>query len=97
MCIIINACKLSPFSHVQLFATLGTVAHETPLFMGFSRQEYWSGLPSSRDLPNPGTRSICSPALAGGFFTTCATWEGTLIIWNKRKEPTSSLLIIYFF
>ena len=47
---------LSHFSHVRLFATLWTVAHEAPLSMGFSRQEYWSGLPSPRpgDLPDPG-------------------------------------------
>ena len=44
-------------SHVQLFATPWTVAHRAPLSMGFSRQEYWSGLPfaSPGDLPNPGT------------------------------------------
>ena len=36
---------LCRFSHVQLFATLLTVAHEAPLSMGFSRQEHWSGLP----------------------------------------------------
>ena len=42
-------------SRVQLFATLWTVARQAPLFMGFSRQEYWSGLPfpSPGDLPNP--------------------------------------------
>ena len=47
--------------------------------MGFSRQEYWSGLPcpSPRDLPNPGIKptSLTSPALAGRFFTTSTTWE----------------------
>ena len=39
---------------VQLFATLWTIAHQTPLSMGFSRQEYWSGLPFSPpgDLPD---------------------------------------------
>ena len=46
---------------------------------GFSRQEYWSGLPHSppEDLPNPGVEpmSHMSPALAGWFFTTSATWE----------------------
>ena len=43
-------------SHVQLFTTSWTIAHQTPLSMEFSRQEYWSGLPfpSPRDLPNPG-------------------------------------------
>ena len=50
-------------SHVQLFPTLWTVAQQAPLFMGFSRQEYWSGLPfPPRDLPNPGTEPG-SPAL----------------------------------
>ena len=45
------------FSHVQLFATPWTIAHQIPLSMGFSRQDYWSGLsfPSLRDLPDPGT------------------------------------------
>ena len=48
-----------------------TVACQAPLSMGFSRQEYWSGLPfpSLGCLPNPGIKPV-SPALAGGFFTT---------------------------
>ena len=54
------------FSCVQLFATLWTVAPQTPLSMGFSRQEYWSGMPcpSSGDLLNPGMESVfpISPA-----------------------------------
>ena len=51
-----NACMLNPFSHVWLFATLWTMAHQAPLSMGFSRREYWSGLPfpSPGDLPDPG-------------------------------------------
>jgi len=42
-------------SYVQLFATPWTVAHQAPLFMGFPRQEYWSGLPfpAPGDLPDP--------------------------------------------
>ena len=44
---------LSCFNHVQLFMTLWTVAHQAPLSMGFSRQEYWSGLPSSRGSSRP--------------------------------------------
>ena len=47
--------------------------------MGFSRQEYWSGLPCPPpgDLPEPEMEpaSLMSPALSGGFFTTNATWE----------------------
>ena len=66
-------------SHVQLFATLWTVAHQAHLSMGFSRQEYWSGLwcPLLGDLPNPGIEpaSLSSLAWAGGFFTTSTTWE----------------------
>ena len=64
------ACVLS---HVQLSETPGTVAHQAALSMGFSRLEYWSGLPfpPPGDLPNPGIEPTCpvSPALAGGFFT----------------------------
>ena len=58
-------------SHVGLFGTPWTVAGQAPLSMGFSRQEYWSGLPfpSPGDPPNPGIK-LKSPALAGRFFTT---------------------------
>ena len=53
------------------FATPWIVARQTPLSMGFLRQEYWSGLlfPSPGDLPDPGTE-LMSPALAGRFFAT---------------------------
>ena len=70
---------LSRFSHVRLSVTLGTVAWQASLSMGFSRQEYWSGLPHPPlgDLPQTGTEaeSLTSPALAVRFFTTSATWE----------------------
>ena len=58
-------------SCVWLFATLWTAVHQAPLSMGFSRQEYWSGLPfpSPGDLPDSGIEPM-SPALAGRFFTT---------------------------
>ena len=48
--------KVKPLSSVQLFATPWTVAYQAPPFMGFSRQECWSGLPfpSPGDLPDPG-------------------------------------------
>ena len=62
---------------VWLFATPWTVGRQAPLSMGFSRQEYWSGLscPPPEDLPDPGveTASLASPTLAGGFFINCAT------------------------
>ena len=70
---------LSRFSFVQLFATLWTVAHQTPLSMGCSRQEHWSGLPfpTPGDLPSPEieSASLISPALAGRLLTTRASWE----------------------
>ena len=56
-----------------------TVACQALLFLGFSRQEYWSRLPCPPpgDLPDPGTEhvSLTSPVLGGRFFTTSATWE----------------------
>ena len=65
------ACVLSC---VWLFVTPQTVAHQAPLSVGFSGQEYWSGLPfpPPGDLPNPGIEpmSLVSPAMAGRFFTT---------------------------
>ena len=67
---------LSCFSCVQLFVTLWTVAHQAPLSMKFSKQEYLSGLPCppSGDLPDLGIKpaSLMSLALAGGFLTTTA-------------------------
>ena len=75
---------LSRLSHVQLFATLWTVACQAPLSKGFSRQEYWSGLPCPPpgDLPDPGTepKSPMSPVLAGGFFIASTTWEALIYI-----------------
>ena len=90
MCVCVFVC-VHCFSHVRLFATPWTVAHQAffaipwtvahqaPLSTGLSRQEYWRGLPlpTPGDLPNPGIEptSLTSPALAGRFFTTSATWE----------------------
>ena len=56
--------KVKSLSHVRLFATPWTVAYQASQSMGFSRQEYWSGLPfpSPGDLPNPGIEPR-SPAL----------------------------------
>ena len=58
-------------SHVRPFATQGTVAHQTPLSMGFPRQEHWSGLPlpPPGNIPHPGIK-FTSPAVAGEFFST---------------------------
>jgi len=58
--------------------------------MGFSRQEYWIGLlcPALGDLPDPGIKpvSLMYPALAGGFFTTRATWDAPLPISQRQPQ-----------
>ena len=72
-------CVCCYFCHIRLYVTLWTVAHEAPLSMGFSWQEYWSGLP----YPPPGDcsglgikpASFMSLASSGWFFTTSTTWE----------------------
>ena len=83
-------CVLSHFSRVLLFVTPWTAACQAPLSMGFSWQEYWSGLlcPPPGDLPDLGVESA-SPALAGGFFTTSVIWEA--------QTPVHLLLKAYKF
>ena len=76
-------CCVKLLQLCPIFAAPWTVGHQAPLSMGFSRKEYWSGLPRPppEDLPNPGIEptSFMSPALAGGFFTTSTTlWPGIL-------------------
>ena len=76
----LSACVCAKsFSHVWLFATLWTVAHQASLSIGFSKQEYWSGLscPSPGDLPDPEIEAASPKSLAsaGGFFTASAAWE----------------------
>ena len=82
-------------SHVRLFATPWTVAHQAPLCMGFPRQEYWSGLP----FPSPGVREVkccqikvpfleegdCLGGGAGGVFRE--EW-GSGLATRKSKFPS---------
>ena len=74
--------KVKSLSRVQLFATLWTVAYHAPLFMGFSRQEYWCGLPFAppEDLPGAGVEPT-SPALQTDSLPLSHSGEalGTLI------------------
>ena len=69
-CLCVCVCTLS---RVQLFVTPRTVAHQVPVSVAFSWQDYWSAspLPPPRGLPEPGIRTaaLASPALAGRFFT----------------------------
>ena len=66
-------------SCVRLFVTAWTVAHQAPLSMGFSRQEYWNGLPClpPRGCSQPREQTCVSriSCIAGRFFTTGTTWE----------------------
>ena len=89
---------LSHFSHVRLLVTPWTVAHQAPLSMGFSRQEYWSGLPfpSPGDLSKPGIKPG-SPALSGGFFASSVPGKPSnsavlRILLEKAMVPHSSSL-----
>ena len=70
--------KVKSFSRVRRFATPWTVAHQVPPSMGFSRQEYWSGLPfpSPGDLPDPGIE-LRSPALQADALTSEPSGNGT--------------------
>ena len=63
--------KLQSFSRVQLFATQWPAAHQAPLSMGFSRQEYWSGLPfpSPGNLPNPGIEPVSAALRADSLLS----------------------------
>ena len=65
-------------------------ACQDPLSMGYSKQEYWNGLPfpPPGDLPNPRIKpaSLMSPALAGRFFTTNTIWEAPKHLWDLIKD-----------
>ena len=86
-----------------------TIAHQAPLSMEFPRQEYWSGLPfpTPRDLSNPGIQpvSLRSSELAGGFFTTSATWEAYILsihniyssVTPQKSEGGKPNLTLWFF
>ena len=100
VCVYVCVCICAhSLGSAQFFVTLWTIAHQAPLSMGFSRQEYWSGLPfpSPGQLPIPGWKPgllPCrqSPPLAGGFY--CGRWQ-QLEQWNfypeNFKVPLGSL------
>ena len=98
------------FSCVRLFATLRTVARQASLSMGFSRHEYWSGLPFPYpgDLPDPGIEpmSLSSPAVAGRFFTAgpshlnCPSWpdypgaSSKQMLWRGTEQAWCGMLSV---
>ena len=82
--------KVKSLSHVQLFATPWTIAWQAPLSMGFSRQEYWSGLPfpSPGDLPKPGIEPG-SPALWADALSSEPPGKPLHFSWEKNNKSPS--------
>ena len=98
VCVRVGMRGVHKLSHVGLFATPWTVALQSPLPMGFSRQEYWSGLPS----PSPGESSqprnwthisciSCISCIGRQILYHWATWEA-YILYRKTKMRNSQLL-----
>ena len=86
-------CVLSRFSHVRLFATLGTVVHQAPLSVGFSRREFWSGLIFQGIFLAQGLNPVSpvAPALQVDFFFFFFTAE------TLGKPPRCYLPFLLFF
>ena len=84
--------KVKSLSPVRLFVSLWTVAYQAPPPMGFSRQEYWSGLPfpSPEDLPNPGIEPG-SPALQVDTLTSEPAGKPIISILSRYSQLGSQL------
>ena len=98
---------MKSLSRVQLFATLWTVAYQAPPSMGFSKQEYWSGLPlpSPGDLPDPGIEPR-SPTLEADTLTSeppgslmkyFVNSQKTSVRWTRDAQYTSTLSLKWIF
>ena len=89
------ACVLTRVSHVQLFVTLWTIAHQNPLSIGFFRQEYWSGLtcPPPGNLPDPRdpTHVSCTSCIAGGLFLPLSYQKSPLVPRSGIKPESPAL------
>ena len=83
---------------MTLCPPMDCVAHQAPLSMEFSRQEYWSGLPfpTPGDHPDPGIESLslASPALAGGFFTIAPLGSPYIFPTKVFKSTDTQVTII---
>ena len=92
----VYVCVCWHFSRVQLFATPWTIACQSPLSMGFSKQEYWSGFlcPLPGDLPDPGIKpsSLMIYALSSRFFTTSTNWEALMMPIHDLSQRKHSVL-----
>ena len=97
-------CVLNCFSPIRLIATLWTVAHQTPLFIGLSQQEWWSGVPfpTPEDLPDPGIKppSLASPALESRFYTTNPPgkplWQGCNVAYSFEVPPPKTPKVTFW-
>ena len=103
------SCALS-LGHIWFFATLWAVAHQAPLSIGFSKQEFWIWVPfpTPGSLPDSGIEpaNLASPELAGGLFTTSATWEADATYmcnlkikqiseyWKKKQTYRKQTMVI---
>ena len=96
--VFVHGCMLSHFSHIQLFMTLRTIAPQVPLPMGFSMQEYWSGLPcpSAGDLPDPEIKPG-SPALQADFYQLTHQRMSITISFMKNEIISIVLWEFHFF
>ena len=97
-----SCIRMCMLSRVWVFVTPCTVALQAPISMGFSRQEYWSGLsfPSPGHLPDPGIKlvSLASPALAGRVFITASLGKPIFcrIVIVDSANPLSCLASIFY-
>ena len=82
-----RVCVLSHFSRARLFAILWTVAHHTPLSMGFSRQEDWSGLPC----PPPG--DLLDPVIKLAFLLFLRWQAGSLLLTSLGKTQWNYIVL----
>ena len=88
-----RACMRSNFSCVWLFMTPWTVAHQAPRSMGFSRQEYWSGLDISfsRDLPDLGIEPMSWVSCTGKqILYHCAIWKDQTRLEDPQNSPEAN-------
>ena len=85
----LTLCIAYTLSHVQLFAITWTTACQAPLFMGFSRQEYWSGLPPPGGSSQPRDRTHVS-CIGRRILYHCAPWEA-----QPQVSGTSIIFIVY--
>ena len=88
VCVCVCVCAQS-LSCIQLFVTPWTVAHQAPLSMGLSWQEYWSGmpLPPPGDPCDPGIKpASCGTCIAGGWFATAPPGKPLVMVSRANQS-----------